>query len=380
MIAFYDPNSETQAPPAGLDFRTTAELRDAYPDGSFNTTMRNLLTVDGSLKNLTSRQAWAAFQPLFIRSSGFMAYRPAMLAYLYNTFEIQANDNVQHVEIRAAMGSGTFGGLYDLNGNTFTGTDVVVAYEEALDNFQNDYQYPKYAGGNFSMKLIVSTLRVLPSGEVEGDLENAFILKQAHPDTVRGFDAVSEEDTGNTTVSYLSVWETIPQLERQYQVTMPFFFHDGESDTRNNTNLIDAVLLGSHRIGHGVNAFWMPRVREELKFRKIPLEICPLSNQILRYVDNIEIHPGGSYIMEGLPVVISSDDPGIFGYTGMTYDFWVAAMAWRLDLRALKVLAMNSLEYSTLTKDEKSYAMELFNENWNAFVKTSLDAFIVTQL
>lgn len=264
-----------------------------------------------------------------------------------------------------------------MEGNTYTGTDVVAAYQEALQNFQNEYQYPKYAGdGNFTMKIIVSTLRVLPSGVVEGDLETAFILKQAYPDIVRGFDAVSQEDPGNTTVSYLSVWETIPQLERQYQVTMPFFFHDGETDTRNNTNLIDAVLLGSHRIGHGFNAMWMPRVKEELKLRKIPLEVCPLSNQILRYVDNVEIHPGGQYITEGLPIVLSSDDPGIFGYTGMTYDFWTAAMAWRLDLRALKVLAMNSIEYSTLTSDEKTYSMQLFNDNWNQFVTNSLNTFL----
>mmetsp|Transcript_21164 Transcript_21164/g.25018 ORF Transcript_21164/g.25018 Transcript_21164/m.25018 type:complete len:572 (-) Transcript_21164:39-1754(-) len=374
MIQFYDPTIEGREPPNGYDFRTTSQLMSELGN-DFNSTIRNLITVDGALKNYTSREAWSAFQPLFVRISGFMGYRPAFLSYLYNSFQLLADDNVQHVEIRAAMGTGDFGGLYDMDGTTYIGPDIIQAYEEALDNFINEYKYPQYSGGNFTMKIIVSTLRVLPSGVVEGDLENAFILKQAHPNTVTGFDAVAEEDTGNTTVSYLEVWETIPALEEQYQMQIPFFFHDGETDTRNNTNLIDAVLLGSHRIGHGVNAFWSPRVRRELKLRDIPLEVCPLSNQILRYVDNVEIHPGGSYIADGIPIVISSDDPGIFGYEGMTYDFWVATMAWRLDLRTLKVLAMNSLTYSTLSTDEQTYSFKIWEENWNKFVSESLQTY-----
>jgi adenosine deaminase CECR1 len=51
----------------------------------------------------------------------------------------------------------------------------------------------------------------------------------------------------------------------------------------------------------------------------------------------LETHPAGAYITEGLPIVISSDDPGVFGYEGLTYDYWAAAMSWQLDLRNLKV-------------------------------------------
>jgi len=234
-------------------------------------------------------------------------------------------------------------------------------------------QFPSFGGGNFTLRVIPSTLRVLPSGLVDGDLEHAFALKQAYPVTVVGFDAVSEEDTGHATVDYLSVWEAIPTLEAKYGVVMPLFFHDGESDSRNNTNLVDAILLGSHRIGHGFNAFWSPKVRHELKRRgNMPLEVCPISNQILRYVDNLQTHPAGAYIAEGLPLVLSNDDPGVFGYEGLTYDFWVAAMAWQLDLRALKVLSRNSLTYSALSDDDKDAALALWEAKWAAFVEDTL--------
>jgi hypothetical protein len=49
---------------------------------------------------------------------------------------VLAFDGVQHVEIRAALGNGTFGGLYDMEGNTYVGTAVVGAYEDSLTAFQ----------------------------------------------------------------------------------------------------------------------------------------------------------------------------------------------------------------------------------------------------
>jgi hypothetical protein len=41
----------------------------------------------------------------------------------------------------------------------------------------------------------------------------------------------------NYQIDYLSVWESIPYLEEKYGLTMPLFFHDGESASRNNTNM-----------------------------------------------------------------------------------------------------------------------------------------------
>jgi adenosine deaminase CECR1 len=66
--------------------------------------------------------------------------------------------------------------------------------------------------------------------------------------------------------------------------------------------------------------------------------------------------------------VLSNDDPGIFGNDGLSYDFWVATLAWELDLRALKQLAMNSLHYSGMTDDEKRTAIGVWRQQWDLWL------------
>jgi len=111
MIAFYDPAVPARAPPAGVGFVSTVELRENDLAG-FTETMRKLISVGdfSGLKNMTSREAWAQFQPIFRITAPFQAYLPAFQAYLVNTFDILSRDGSQHVEIRAALGNGTFGG------------------------------------------------------------------------------------------------------------------------------------------------------------------------------------------------------------------------------------------------------------------------------
>lgn len=49
-------------------------------------------------------------------------------------------------------------------------------------------------------------------------------------------------------------------------------------------------------------------------------------NQVLRYVADLRIHPGAEMLKNGLPVVISSDDPGIWSAKGLSHDFWEAVL------------------------------------------------------
>jgi adenosine deaminase CECR1 len=51
---------------------------------------------------------------------------------------------------------------------------------------------------------------------------------------------------------------------------------------------------------------------------------------------------------KGLQVSISSDDPGFFGYEGVTMDYLYTFLAWDLDLRDLKKLSLNGITYSSV--------------------------------
>ena len=63
--------------------------------------------------------------------------------------------------------------------------------------------------------------------------------------------------------------------------------------TGNSTdhNLFDAVLLGTRRIGHGFSLYKHPLLIDMVKDKKILIESCPVSNEVLRLCGSIMSHP-----------------------------------------------------------------------------------------
>lgn len=101
------------------------------------------------------------------------------------------------------------------------------------------------------------------------------------------------------------------------------------------------------------------------------MEVCPISNQVLGLVEDMRNHPATSLFASGSPVVVSNDDPGLWGAKGLTYDFYEAfmgIMSANSDLRSLKQLAMNSLIYSGMSNREKRNALSQWLVKWDAFV------------
>ena len=78
---------------------------------------------------------------------------------------------------------------------------------------------------------------------------------------------------------------------------LPLLLHDGESSNTSDTNFIDAVLLGSARVGHAYNAFMFPAAMVAARAGNVSFEVCPLSNQALRLApSNLTQHPGRAYL------------------------------------------------------------------------------------
>lgn len=82
-------------------------------------------------------------------------------------------------------------------------------------------------------------------------------------------------------------------------------------------------LLGAERIGHGIAAMHDPALMDFLAERRVALEICPQSNletgalalQLGRSDARIEDHPLPRLFRHGIPIVLSTDDPAMFGTT-----------------------------------------------------------------
>ena len=105
---------------------------------------------------------------------------------------------------------------------------------------------------------------------------------------VSGFDMVNEEDYNMKLDDFL---EQIYTAKLKYGDRFNVIFHAGESYSRTNTELFDAVLLGTKRIGHGFNLIMHPNLVDVIKEKKMCLECCPVSNKVLGYVTDLRLHP-----------------------------------------------------------------------------------------
>jgi adenosine deaminase CECR1 len=130
---------------------------------------------------------------------------------------------------------------------------------------------------------------------------------------------------------------------------MPTFCHAGETHDMNVTNLHDAMLLNTKRIGHGFQLFLFPNLVDECIKKDVCVEVCPLSNMVLGYTFDLRTHPIRDLTHKGLQFSISSDDPGFFDYEGVTLDYAYATLAWELNLRDLKKLSLNGITYSSIS-------------------------------
>ncbi|MEO6695951.1 MAG: hypothetical protein ABIY50_10630, partial [Ignavibacteria bacterium] len=312
--------------------------------------LMQLLTFDQSDKG--NKRIWLDFESVF-RRMGLTAYEPAFRMFTRALFDSLLADGSQHIELRTSLG-----GVYDLNGNILTHEECLLIYKEIIKDVKE--LHPE-----FTAKLIFSDFRGAPKETVMKDLLTAYDLRKKYPELLIGFDQVAEEDRWNKTSYYLEQFFAIDSIAKKEGYDLPYYFHDGESTLPSNDNLIDAVMLNTRRIGHGINLFRFPMLELAVKEKKIAVEVCPISNQILGYVQDLRMHPASGYIKRNIPITINTDDPQIFNYNGLTYDFWTAFMAWELDLRTIKKLALNSLVYSGLNKDEKKEALKYFNMKWD---------------
>lgn len=257
-------------------------------------------------------------------------------------------------------------------------------YVEAAAEFKIDY--PAWIGSKF----IYAPVKQASNETIATYFDTVQQLNAKFPEFLAGFDLVGQEDTASPIVQFADHILKLPD-------DIHFFFHAGETNWFGSVdeNLVssnfvycrpiiyfyqyfvllnfkvDAILLGSQRIGHGYALAKHPKLMELVKSKNIALEINPVSNQVLKLVDDYRNHPASILLANNVSVVISSDDPSFWEVTPLSHDFYMAfvGLASReSDLRILKKFAINSIVYSSLSETEKNEAFTKWQNKWNSFI------------
>ncbi len=102
-------------------------------------------------------------------------------------------------------------------------------------------------------------------------------------------------------------------------------------------------VLGVERIGHATRAEEDPALLDLLAGRRVPLELCPLSNLATGVVPDIAGHPVRRYWERGLAVTINSDDPGMFHNT-LAEEYALLHETFGFTADEIRRLVLNALQ------------------------------------
>uniref|UniRef100_A0A8C6SKU9 Adenosine deaminase 2a n=1 Tax=Neogobius melanostomus TaxID=47308 RepID=A0A8C6SKU9_9GOBI len=283
-------------------------------DDSIKRNLTIFTDLDPDVLYPTQDVIWGRFEQAFLAVLGLVSYAPVFTDYYYQGLREFYTDNVMYLEVRALLPE-----VYELDGSTMTRLG--------------------------SLQITLTFLEGVNSTVMASVVEEAMKLKREFPDFMAGFDLVGREDQGRP----LWYFRNELSLPSDRGLQLPFYFHAGETNLEGSEvdqNLLDALLFNTSRLGHGFALLRHPVAKELSKKRGVALEICPISNQVMKLVDDLRNHPGAALMAEDHPLVISSDDPAMFGSSGLSYDFYQAFVGFgglRSNIGTLKELAMNSI-------------------------------------
>lgn len=304
---------------------------------------------------------WKTFTDTFHSVTPMITYKPIFKKYFRQALLELYEDNVKYLEFRCNLSP-----VYDLDGKQYKLEEIVQLYKETLKEFMVDY--PDFIGA----RLIYGPHRSVNNETVRNYMKNIQHLMQVHSDIVAGFDLVGQEDPGRPLHSFVNFIKELPS-------DIKFFFHAGETNwfgAISDMNLVDAIIMGTSRIGHGYAITKHPFVMEQIKKQNIAIEVCPISNQVLKLVEDLRNHPASQLIAEGFPIVICNDDPSFWGSKGLSYDWYEAFMGMasrEADLKFLKQIANNSITYSAIPEEEKKVALAKWEKDWMHFIHKVLN-------
>ncbi len=120
--------------------------------------------------------------------------------------------------------------------------------------------------------------------------------------------------------------------------------------------------LGVDRIGHGTRAREDPALLDFLADRRVPLEMCPISNLRTGVVRALPDHPIRDYFDRGLVVTVNSDDPAMFG-NSLAQEYRCLAAELHFSHDEIGELILQSIRASWLPEERKVHIIDTFRQD-----------------
>ncbi|MHB8580370.1 MAG: adenosine deaminase [Ignavibacteriaceae bacterium] len=273
----------------------------------------------------------------FEHTCAVMQTKESLERVAYEMMEDMKNDGVCYVETRFAPVFHSSKGLYN--------EDVVNAVLAGLEKGKRDF--------GVGYGLILCGMR-----NMKNTLEIAELAVNFRNQGVVGFDLAGEEG-GYPPKKHIEAFQFIQRAN--FNITI----HAGEAFGKES--IWQAIQwCGAHRIGHAthlVEDFTFDKEGNVVGFgdlaqyvldKRIPLEICLLSNVHTGAVDKIENHPFGIFFKEKYRVTINTDDR-LMSDTTMTKEFVTAIEHFNVNMDDVEKITINSMKSAFIPYKERLY-------------------------
>jgi adenosine deaminase len=284
----------------------------------------------------------------FEHTCAVMQTKESLERVAYEMLQDMKEDNVCYVETRFAPVFHTSKGLYY--------EDIVKAVLTGLEKGKNDF--------GVGYGLILCGMR-----NMKNTLEIAELAVNFKNQGVVGFDLAGEEG-GYPPKKHIDAFQFIQRAN--FNITI----HAGEAFGKES--IWQAIQwCGAHRIGHAThlredvttdkegNVVAFGELAQYILDKRIPLEICLLSNIHTGAVDKIENHPFGILYKEKFRVTLNTDDR-LMSDTNMTREFLTAIDVFGLTLHDLERITINSMKSAFIPyKERLKYIYEVIKPGYD---------------
>ncbi|KAH8826920.1 Metallo-dependent hydrolase [Flagelloscypha sp. PMI_526] len=318
----------------------------------------------------TVSKIWVKFVGAIATLDDLIAYEPVWIAVTLEFLRNCIEDNVLWVEERLGFPCDVF---HESSRQPMSPTEILTVLDQTLTSFKEGLKTQGKEAEFIGYKIVFTALRTRTHEELETLMRLCIQLKKDFPHIIAGFDLVGPENTGYPLLHYAELLLNFKHAQAKEGVDIPYLFHAGETvgdGTDSDQNLYDALLLGSKRIGHGFSLIKHPELVKLCRERNICVEMCPISNEVLRLTTSMSMHPLPALYNSGVPIALSSDDPAVFGNLALSFDFFQVLVGSEISgLLTMADIARDSIKYSLMNEDEKAKASKNYEKKWEEFAQ-----------